>query len=120
MRILFHNVEAATKRRDLRQLAMKETGAVTRRLRWLLPRITLVLSQMDASTGDVNKRCVVEMKSRRTGTVSVTALARDWLTAMTSALRLASRRLSEGWKGRSRALPLARVPTLPMRLAEIG
>jgi hypothetical protein len=37
MRILIHNVAAATKRRDLRQLAMNATGPVTRRLRWLLP-----------------------------------------------------------------------------------
>ena len=49
---------------------------------------------LDAPAGDVNKRCVVEMKSRRSGNVVVTALARDWLTAMTAALRLASRRLS--------------------------
>ncbi len=98
MRILIQNVAAATRRRDLRQLAMKETGSVTRRLRWLLPRITLKLSQLDAAAGDVDKRCVVEMRSRRTGTVVVTALARDWLTAMTAALRQASRRLSELWQ----------------------
>ena len=118
MRILIQNVEA-TKRRDLRRLAVKETGAVTRRLRWLLPRIKLVLSRIDGSTGDIDKRCVVEMRSRRTGTVVVTALARDWLTAMTSALRLASRRLSEGWKGGSEMLPLARAPAPPMRLAKL-
>ena len=88
MRILIHDVEAASQRRDLRHLAVKQTGLVTRRLRWLLPRITLVLSQVNAPSGDVDKRCVVEMKSRRRGTVVITALARDWLTAMTAALRL--------------------------------
>jgi hypothetical protein len=81
-------------------------------------RITVVLSQLNPATGDVNKRCVVEMKSRRAGTVVVTALARDWLTAMTSALRLASRRLSEVWQSHAIAAPPARMRTVTLQWTE--
>ena len=99
MRILIQNVEAPMARRDLRQLAIHETGALARKLRWLSPRITVVLSRLDGAAGDVDKRCIVEMTSRRSGSVVVTSLARDWLTAMTSALRLARRRLAERLQG---------------------
>lgn len=115
MRILIQNVEAATMRRDLRQLALNEAGALGRKLRWLAPRITVVLSRLDGAAGDVDKRCIVEMKSRRSGSVVVTSLARDWLTAMTSALRLARRRLAERLQGYLKAGPSTRMRRIASR-----
>ena len=117
MRILIQNVEASTMRRDLRQLAIDETRSLTRKLRWLAPRITVVLSRLDGAAGDVDKRCVVEMKSRRSGSVIVTSLARDWLTAMTSALRLARRRLSERMHSWLAARPVTRMRRVSARRA---
>lgn len=105
MRILIHNVERTDQRRDLQRMTTKEAGFATRRLRWLMPRITLVLSQMESTGSGVDKRCAVEMKSRRAGIVIATATARDWLTAITLALRVASRRLSDVWHTHSLSTP---------------
>ena len=75
----------------LRELAETRTRFAMRRLTWLVPRAEISLSDINGPRGGVDKRCRVELRTHSAGTVQVTALARDWRTALESALERAGR-----------------------------
>lgn len=95
---------------QLRDLAVTRLQFVLRRLRSLVPRARVRLSDVNGPRGGVDKRCQVELSTDRAGTVVITSVARDWRTALDNALGRAARVLARSWQ-RDRA-PQRR-PTLP-------
>jgi ribosome-associated translation inhibitor RaiA len=92
----------------MRDLAEKKVRFSMRRLTWLVPRAKVQLSDVNGPRGGVDKRCQIELKTEGSGTVVITAMARDWRSALDSALSRASRALlrldqrSQGAAGRTR------------------
>lgn len=92
---------------QLRPFAERRVRFVMRRLAWLVPRAKVQLSDLNGPRGGVDKRCQVELKTDRNGTVVVTSVARDWRTALDSALGRAARVLMRLWRrARSKQAPL--------------
>jgi ribosome-associated translation inhibitor RaiA len=77
----------------LRDEAVRRVQFVMRRLTWLVPRARVCLSDDNGPRGGVDKRCQVELRTRTGGTVLITAVARDWRSAIDSALARAARAL---------------------------
>ena len=100
MQVLFESrdPEAA----QLRELAVKRLQFVLRRLHKLVPRARVRLSDVNGPRGGVDKRCQVELNTEGAGTVVITALARDWRTALDSAMARAARSLAHGWQRHQR------------------
>jgi hypothetical protein len=78
---------------ELRDLAVRRVRFVMRRLTWLVPRATVQLSDVNGPRGGVDKRCQVALRTDGRGTVVVTAMARDWRSALDGALSRARRLL---------------------------
>jgi len=87
----------------LRELVVGRVRFVMRRLTWLVPRAEVSLMDVNGPRGGVDKRCQVALKTRRAGTVVITAMARDWRSALEEALSRAARVLVRNFK-RERAL----------------
>lgn len=102
----------------LRQLAVTRLRFVLRRVRWLVPRATLRLSDLNGPRGGVDKRCQVELDTDGNRKVVIQAVARDWRSAIDSALGRAARTLLRLWQrsrhpGRSSRDTPRRPPALP-------
>jgi hypothetical protein len=84
-----------------------------KRLAWLTPRVRVHLSDINGPRGGIDKRCQIELITDGGNPVVVTSLARDWFTALQSALARASRsllhNLQRSRKQSSPALRLAAV-----------
>ncbi len=93
---------------QLRDLAVKRLQFVLRRLHSLVPLARVRLSDINGPRGGVDKRCQVELNTEGAGKVVITALARDWRTALDSAMARAARSLSRSWQRGQR-------PTRPSR-----
>lgn len=96
---------------QLRTLATRRARQVLKRLAWLAPRVKVHMSDVNGPRGGIDKRCQVEVTSSMAGPVVITSMARDWRTALQSALARAARTLLQNWQ-RSRtqrrtALPVA-------------
>jgi hypothetical protein len=101
---------------ELRDLAGALLQFVMRRLSWLVPRARLRLSDVNGPRGGVDKRCQVELNTDGAGTVVITSVARQWRTAIDSALARAARVLLRLWRrGHPPGRPVA--PTLPQPVA---
>lgn len=89
---------------QLRDLAQRRMRFVFRRLLWLVPQVTVQLSDVNGPRGGVDKRCQVEVKTVNAGTVVVTSMARNWRTALDTALaraaKFVTRRLRRGHDAR--------------------
>lgn len=83
---------------DLRDLAVRRVRFVMRRLTWLVPRATVQFTDVNGPRGGVDKRCQVALRTDGRGTVVVTAMARDWRTALDNALARAARFLMRLWR----------------------
>ncbi len=81
-----------------RTVAEQRVRFVMRRLSWLVPRARVQLTDVNGPRGGVDKRCQVELKTDLAGTVVITALARDWRTALDQALSRAARALRRVWQ----------------------
>ncbi len=82
----------------LRQLAVTRLQFVLRRVRWLVPRATVRLSDLNGPRGGVDKRCVVELDTDGKGTVVILSVAPDWRRAIDNALGRAARALLRLWQ----------------------
>jgi hypothetical protein len=78
--------------RQLRDLAIHRVRFVMRRVAWFVPRATVQLADINGPDGGVDKRCRIELSTGDAEPVVVTSLARDWRTALESALRCAMTR----------------------------
>lgn len=76
---------------DIKSVAEQRLRFATRRLAWLVPRARVQLSDINGPRGGVDKRCQIELKTDGNGTVVVTAVARDWRSALDNAIARASR-----------------------------
>ena len=76
---------------EMRDVAVRRLQFVMRRLTWLVPRAKVQLTDVNGPRGGVDKRCHVELKTDVVGTVVVTSMARDWRTAIESALARAAK-----------------------------
>jgi len=92
----------------LRDLAERRVRFTMRRLSWLVPRAKVLLSDVNGPRGGVDKRCQVELKTANAGHVVITAVARDWRSAIDQALARAVRVLMRLWRrehGHARGRP---------------
>ncbi len=91
MQVIFNARDADAS--ALRDLAVYRVRFVMRRLTWLVPRATVQFTDVNGPRGGVDKRCQVALRTEGRGTVVVTAMARDWRSALDAALSRASRLL---------------------------
>ena len=91
MQVIFEsrNVEGD----KMRELSVTRVRFALRRLSALVPRVKVQLSDINGPRGGVDKRCQVELSTARSGAVVITALARDWRTALDLSLGRATRAL---------------------------
>ena len=75
-----------------------------RRLSWLVPRVKVVLSDVNGPRGGIDKRCQVQLLANGSQDVVVTSVARDWRSALQSAMGRAVRSLLHNWQ-RTHKLP---------------
>jgi hypothetical protein len=101
---------------QMRELAVRRARFVMRRLGWLVPRARVQLSDVNGPRGGVDKRCQLELKTEGSGTVVITALARDCRSALDSALGRAAQLVMRNWR-RRQARDLQRPGYLRTRMA---
>ncbi len=90
---------------ELRTLAERRVRQALRRLAWLTPRVRVHLSDINSPRGGIDKRCRIELVTNDGKPVVVTSLAKDWLSALQSALTRATRALLHNWQ-RSRKVQM--------------
>ena len=83
---------------ELREQAVTRLKFVMRRLSSRVPRAKLLLSDINGPRGGVDKRCQLELNTEGSGTVVITAVARDWRSAIDSALARAARVVQRTWQ----------------------
>lgn len=83
---------------SLRHLAVNRARFVMRRLSALVPRATVTLEDINGPRGGIDKRCHVELKTEKLGTVVITATADNWRTALDKALGRAAQALRRMWQ----------------------
>jgi hypothetical protein len=96
MKILFN--ARATEAEEMRDLTERRVRFVLRRLRWLVPRAEVHMSDVNGARGGIDKRCQVDLKTVGAGSVVVTSVAREWRTALDNALARAARSLLRLWR----------------------
>ncbi len=96
MQVLFKSRD--TQAADLRELAERRVRFALRRLRWLVPRADVQMSDVNGPRGGIDKRCQVELRTDGAGSVVVAAVAKDWRSALDSALGRAARLLLRLWR----------------------
>ena len=82
----------------LQPVAERRVRQALRRLSWLAPRARVRMSDVNGPRGGIDKRCQIELTTDVTGPVIVTSMARDWLSALHSALARAARALLHNWQ----------------------
>lgn len=108
MQVVFESREPEGAR--LRDVAVQRVRFVMRRLTWLVPRAKVLLSDINGPRGGLDKRCQVELRTDGDRSIVITSIARDWRTALDTALARAARalvRLLHRGRGRARHRPLA-------------
>lgn len=89
----------------LSSLAETRARFVMRRMAWVVPRAHVRMSDVNGPRGGVDKQCRVELRAPGNATVVVTAVTRDWRSALDTALARAAHALRRLWQ---RALRRAR------------
>lgn len=77
--------------------SLRRIHSAMRSLKWLVSSARVRLTQ-DRTRGDIDKRCEVELTTETGDHVVVASLARDWHSALHSALGRASRSLLHRWQ----------------------
>lgn len=70
----------------LRTVTERRVRKALRRLAWLTPRVRVHLSDVNGTRGGIDKHCQIELMTDGGSPIVVTSLARDWFSAMQSAL----------------------------------
>lgn len=83
---------------QFRPLAVRRIRQALRRLKWLAPRARVHLSAVNGPSGGIDKRCQIELLSNSVGPVVITSMARDWGSALNSALARAAQSLLHNWQ----------------------
>ncbi len=96
MQVIFKSRDADAE--HLRTIAVRRVRFALRRLSWLAPRASVQLSDVNGPRGGVDKRCQIEIATKSGAPIIVTSMARDWLSALQSALSRATRSLIHNYK----------------------
>ena len=91
MKIIFESPDPQAL--EMRILIERRVRQAFKRLDWLTSRIRVHLSDINGADGGIDKRCRIEVSTNNGCPVVATSLARDWLTALQSALARAARSL---------------------------
>ena len=104
---------------ELRTMTERRVRQTLKRLAWLAPRVRVHLSDVNGPRGGIDKRCQVEVMSSMSGPVVITSMARDWRSALQSALSRAARTLLQNWQ-RSCTVRRAASPTAAFEATHRG
>ncbi|MBC7608877.1 MAG: HPF/RaiA family ribosome-associated protein [Polaromonas sp.] len=96
MQVIFESPDPQTA--EMRTLATRRVRQALKRLSWLAPRVRVHMSDVNGPRGGIDKRCQVELVSSMAGPVVITSMARDWRSALQSALGRAVRTLLHNWQ----------------------
>jgi hypothetical protein len=96
MQVIFNARDADAA--QLRTTAIRRVRFSMRRLSWLAPRVSVQLSDVNGPRGGVDKRCQIELTTKSGPPVIITSIARDWLSALQSALARATRSVLHNYK----------------------
>jgi hypothetical protein len=88
VQVLFESLDSQATR--LRSWVVRRVRFVMRRLSWLAPRARVQLAEVNRPHQGIYKRCQIELQTDSAGPVVITALARDWRSALDSALSRAA------------------------------
>lgn len=99
MQIIFESSDPEASK--LRTLVERRVRFALKRLAWLTPRVRVHLSDINGPRGGIDKRCQIELQTAGGRPVVVTSLAKDWFSALQSALARAARSLLHNWQRRS-------------------
>jgi hypothetical protein len=91
MQVIFESTDPQAN--QLRTVTERRVRQALKRMTWLVPRVRVHLSDINGPSGGIDKRCQIELMTNGGGPVVVTSLARDWLSALQSALARAARSL---------------------------
>ncbi len=91
MQVIFESEDPQAQK--LRTLTERRVRQALKRLTWLIPRVRVHLSDINGPRGGIDKRCQIELITDGGKPVIVTSLARDWFSALQSALARAARSL---------------------------
>lgn len=78
----------------MRDFSVQRVHFALRRLRRFVPHATVQLSDINGPRGGVDKRCQVELKTEKAGTVVIASMAPDWRSALDLSLTRAARVLA--------------------------
>ena len=96
MQVIFESPDPQVAK--LHTLAARRVRKVLKQLSWLAPRVRVHMSDVNGPRGGTDTRCQVEVTSSVAGPVVVTSIARDWRSALQSALARAARTLLQNWQ----------------------
>ena len=98
---------------ELRTLIERRVRQALRRMAWLTRRVRVHFSDINGHRGGIDKSCQIELTTDGGKSVVVTSLAKDWFSALQSALTRATRSLLHNWqKTRQSRTPAARLATI--------
>jgi hypothetical protein len=81
---------------QMRELTLERVRFALRRLTAWVPFAKVQFSDVNGPRGGVDKRCLVELKTDKVGTLVIASLARDRRTALDLSLRRAIRAVTRG------------------------
>ena len=84
MQIIFESRH--TTRGALREEALLRVRFVLRRLGAIVPRVKVMFTDINGPRGGVDKHCLLEVKTEKSGVLVISSLARDWRTALDEGL----------------------------------
>lgn len=108
MQVIFKSRDANADIELMRTAVIRRVKFAMRPLSWLAPRVSVQLADACGQHGGVDKQCQIEVTTSSGKPVVVTSFARDWLSALQSALARATRSLLHNLKRR----PSSRIPKL--------
>lgn len=89
-----HHPEAA----QMRETVERRVRFAFRRLNALVPRADIKLDDINGPRGGPDKRCQIALRTDGAGAVVVSAVAKDWRSALDEALASAARYLLRTWR----------------------
>ena len=96
MQVIFESTDPQAA--QLRTVAERRVRQALKRLAWLTPRVRVHLSDINGPRGGIDKRCQIELMTDGGKPIVVTSLAKDWFSALQSALTRATRSLLHNLK----------------------
>lgn len=84
--------------RKLRVFALIRVRQALRRVTWLVPRAEVHMADINGPQGGTDKQCRVTLRMRQGPPVVISAIAREWRTAVNLAVNRAVYVLLRAWR----------------------